>query len=228
MDTTSRSGVRRSLIGTLWALPVFGALLTVSTITHQPSFFTDFPAYAAYVTSGVFLVSHLVASILGAAIGVLGTVALAALLVGHSARSGRVLLGAALSVVGNVINTAVFGVAAFAQPAIGRAYQGGSRDIVAVNADVYGPEVIGTVIVAAVFWIAGAVLLGLSLSGEGGALRVPGLVVAIALPLFYVAGPTVEILQPVAGLAFTIGAVLIARRLPAATSAPVRTDPVAV
>jgi hypothetical protein len=50
----------------LWALPVYGALLAVSTITHQPDYQTDFPAYARYVTTSQFVLSHLVASIGGA------------------------------------------------------------------------------------------------------------------------------------------------------------------
>jgi hypothetical protein len=219
MSTALPSSVRRPLLGAVWALPAFGALLTVSTITHQPSYFADFPAYADYVTTGPFLVSHLGASIVGAAIGIIGTVAAAAVLVGSTPRPGRVLLGTASSVVGHVLNTAVFGVAAFAQPAIGRAYQAGLEGIVDVNSDVYGPPLFGTVIVAALFWIVGAVLIGASVARAGSGLRIPGLVVAVALPVFYLAGPTVEILQPVAGLGFTVAAVLVARRLPTATAA---------
>src|SRR6516225_3866829 len=60
----------------LWALPVWALLLFLGTLTHQPSYQTDFPAYARYVTTTEFLISHLVASILGAAIGILGFIAL--------------------------------------------------------------------------------------------------------------------------------------------------------
>ena len=59
----------------LWALPVWAALLLVSTLTHQPSYQTDFPAYARYITTTPFLISHLGASILGAGIGTLGLIA---------------------------------------------------------------------------------------------------------------------------------------------------------
>ena len=218
------TAVRRHLLGAVWALPVFGALLTVSTITHQPSYFTDFPAYADYVTTGPFLVSHLGASIAGAAIGIIGTVAAAAVVLGRSPRPGRVLLGTALAVVGHVLNTAVFGVAAFAQPAIGRAYQAGVDGVVALNSDVYGPPLFGTVFVAAAFWTAGAVLVGTAVARTDPRLRIPGLVVAVALPVFYVSGPTVEILQPVAGLVFTVAAALIARRLPAVSALAAPTE----
>jgi hypothetical protein len=46
----------------LWAVSVYGALLAVSTMTHQPDYQTDFPAYARYVTTPQFLLIHLVAS----------------------------------------------------------------------------------------------------------------------------------------------------------------------
>jgi mannose/fructose/N-acetylgalactosamine-specific phosphotransferase system component IIC len=61
---------RAARIG-LWLLPAYGFLLGLSTLTHQPPV-ADFDAYARYVTTDVFLVSHLGASILGAALAVLG------------------------------------------------------------------------------------------------------------------------------------------------------------
>jgi len=43
-----------------------------STIRQQPRVQTDFEGYARFVTTGEFLVSHLVASIGGAALAILG------------------------------------------------------------------------------------------------------------------------------------------------------------
>src|SRR5918995_1260196 len=70
---------RAARIG-LWLLPAYGFLLGLSTLTHQPPV-ADFDASARYVTTDVFLVSHLGASILGAALAVLGVVAVTAYLV---------------------------------------------------------------------------------------------------------------------------------------------------
>ncbi len=210
---------RTALTAGLWALPVSGALLTVSTLTHQPSYADDFPAYAAYVTTGTFLVSHLVASILGAALGIVGALSAVALAAGRVRRPRAALAGAALTVTGQVLSTAVFGVAAFAQPAIGRAHRSGVEEAVAWNSDVYGPALFGTVGVALLAWTAGAVLVGRELAAVDSGLRVAGLTYAVSLPLFYVAGPTVEVLQPVAGAAFTVAAVVLARRLPAPATA---------
>jgi hypothetical protein len=70
---------RAARIG-LWLLPAYGLLLGLSTLTHQPPV-ADFDAYARYITTDTFLVSHLGASILGAALAVLGVVAVTAYLV---------------------------------------------------------------------------------------------------------------------------------------------------
>jgi hypothetical protein len=215
-NNDSQDRLRRHLARGLWALPVFGALLTVSNLTHQPYYGDDFAAYADYVTTPWFLTSHLVASIVGAGLGILGTVSLALLLAGRRDRPGRALLGAALSTMAQVLNTAVFGVAAFAQPAIGRAYQSGLEDSVTLNSDVYGPELISTVAVAFLLWTAGAVVVGREIRATGPGLRAAGTTYAVSLPLFYLAGPTVGVLQPFFGAVFTAAAVVIARRLSAA------------
>jgi hypothetical protein len=113
-------------------------LLFLGTLTHQPSYQTDFPSYARYVTTTEFLISHLVASILGAGIGILGFTALFIVLC--KGRTAPLALWALVTgVIGTTLTTAVFGVAAFAQPAIGRAYLSGHMAaVVALNNDVYG------------------------------------------------------------------------------------------
>lgn len=108
----------------LWALPVWAALLCVSTLTEQPNWQTHPADWSRYVTTPEFLASHLIASILGAAIGAVGLVALGAVL----ARRGHPAAGLAAMVTGvlaNVLTASALGVAAFAQPAIGRNYLAG-------------------------------------------------------------------------------------------------------
>ena len=55
----------------IWLLPAFGLLLALSTIRQQPPVQTDFEGYARFVTTGEFLISHLAASIGGAALAIL-------------------------------------------------------------------------------------------------------------------------------------------------------------
>ncbi len=108
---------RAARIG-LWALPLYALLLGLSTVTHQPPV-RDFDAYARYVTTDIFLVSHLGASIFGAGMAILGAIAVTAFLVrGRAARTA--VTGLDLTTITNVFMSATFGSATFAQPGIGR------------------------------------------------------------------------------------------------------------
>ena len=215
MDTVIAGRERALLRAGVWGVPVFTGLLALSTLTHQPDPDSDFAGYADYVTTPVFLASHLGASILGAAIGIVGLVSLGVLVAAEGRRPGRTLLGVALSVVGNVLNTALYGVAAFEQPAAGRAHQAGTAGIEALHTDVYGPELFATAGVALVTWTAGAVLLGTGLRTVPH-LRAPGIALVTALAVFYVGGVPVGFLQPVSGAVAAVAGVVLARRLAAA------------
>ncbi|MDE9366700.1 hypothetical protein PZ938_13885 [Luteipulveratus sp. YIM 133132] len=207
VDRAARAG--------LWLLLAYALLLALGTLTHQPDYAADFDGYARYVTTGGFLAGHLLASIGGAGLGVLGATAACAYLVrGPAPRLA--LAGLTGTVMGNVVTASVFGAAAFAQPAIGRAYLDGAAGVVPLNDDVYGTPLVLTAVVGLLLLAAGAVLLGMSLRRSG--LRGPGLAYAVLLPLFAVAGFTVEVAQPVAAVGLAVAAVLIARRLPAAVT----------
>lgn len=197
----------------VWALPLYALLLAISTITHQPDYTTDFAGYADYVTTDRFLVSHLFASILGSALGVLGAVALGVLLT--SSRAARpAMLGVICTVVGNVLFTAIFAAAAFAQPAIGQAWLDGAHDVAeSVNSDVYGPSLFATFAVGAPLFIAGAILLGIAVRRYDHQLRWLGLGYAVFLPLFAITGFLIDFMQPVMGAALAVTTFLLARRL---------------
>lgn len=200
----------------VWLLPVHALLLAVGTLTHQPDPGTAFDAYARYTTTAPFLAGHLVASIAGAALGALGVVAALAFLVGgRGTRSG--IAGAALLVAGDVVSTAVFGAAAFAQPAIGRAFLRGVADAPAIDADVYGPALVGTAVVGELLLLAGAIAFGVAVARAAGAddaLRRAAVVYAVALPCFLVTGFVLQGVQPVAALVAAGAAAVVALRLP--------------
>ena len=84
----------------LWALPLYGLLTFLSTLTHQPDPTTDFQGYAEYITTETFLAGHLVGSIFGSGVGALGFIALAAYLATTGASAGRTAVATALTVVG--------------------------------------------------------------------------------------------------------------------------------
>jgi len=202
----------------LWLLAAHAVLLAVGTLTHQPDKTPAFDDFARYVTTTPFLASHLVASIGGAALGALGAVAALAFLVrGRSAGPG--VLGAATFVAAQVVTTAVFGAAAFAQPAVGRAHLRGVAGAAAIDADVYGPALFGTAIVGVLLMLVGSIALGVAVARAGErdrALRLAGVVYAVAIPLFLVSGLFVTAAQPVPALVAAGAAVVVARRLPRA------------
>ncbi|MGD9526497.1 hypothetical protein [Pseudonocardia sp.] len=200
-----RTGTVRA---TLWLLPLHAALLALGTLTHQPDPKAAFDAYARYVTTAVFLASHLGASILGAALGVLGVVAAAAYL-----RPGpATYLAVAGTVIGNVVTSAVFGAAAFAQPAVGRAHLRGSPDAAVIDADVYGLPLVATAATGVLLLVVGAIAFGTAVARRG--LRAAGTAYAVLLPVFVVAGFTAQVAQPVAATGLAVAAAVIAARLP--------------
>lgn len=216
MSVSTLAWARRAL----WLLPLHAGLLAVSTVTHQPDPTTDFDGYAEYVTTPAFLASHLVASILGAALGILGAGAALSHLV-HGRAAGRAVLGTALFTVGNVLTTAIFAAAAFAQPAIGRAWLSGESSARAINDDVYGPPLVVTAVVGLLAFVVGAALIGRSVASAP-PLRVAGTVYAVAMPVAALAGFAVPVLQPVAAAVAAVAAVVVARRLPAPAAPQVR------
>ena len=197
----------------VWLLPVYALLLALSTLTHQPDYMTDFAGFAEYVTTGRFLLSHLVASILGAGLGVLGAVALGVLMA--RGRSGTpAMLGVACTVVGNVLFTSIFAAAAFAQPAIGQAWLDGAHAVAeSVNSDVYGAPLFATFAVGAPLFIAGAIFLGVAVVRYDNDLRWWGIGYAVFLPLFVVSGFLFDVIQPVMALFLFVATVMLARRL---------------
>jgi hypothetical protein len=190
----------------IWALSVYGLLLALSTLTHQPDYKTDFPAYARYVTTERFLVSHLGASIAGAGIALIGAAAL--LVLTYRSAPRRATWGFSLWAIAQVSVSSVFGVAAFFQPAIGWAFLNGDRDVaVAVNEDVYGTMLFVTVGVSLVLFIVGAVLLGTGANRVPGWPRWAGIAFWVGVILFAISGFTIEVLQPVAGIVVAVAGV---------------------
>ncbi|HSK48213.1 MAG TPA: hypothetical protein VLA05_09455 [Coriobacteriia bacterium] len=167
----------------LWALPIWTLMLLLGTLTHQPDPQTNFGAWSRYVTTDWFLASHLINSILGAAIGSLGFVGLM-LYLSDTRAAGRATAAMIAGVLGNTITSAAFGAAAFAQPALGRAFLGGDAGAVALYNDVYAVPLFGSVGVGLLLFIAGGVLAGLAVIASGKLPMWAGWVLLLATPLF--------------------------------------------
>lgn len=198
----------------VWLLPTYALLLALSTLTHEPDHSEDFAAWSRYVTTDVFVVSHVGASILGAGLGLVGVVCALVLMLPGPA-PGTALVATALTIVGNVMFTSVFAAAAYAQPAIGRAFLDGMPGAEGLYDDVYAAPLLTAFALGALTFVAGAVLLGRALARTSPRLRLAGWTYGVALVVFLVAGFTVSFLQPVAATVACVAGVLVALRLPA-------------
>jgi hypothetical protein len=177
----------------LWALPAWAVLLFYGTLSHQPPPQTRFAAWARYVATPEFLASHLIGSILGAAIGILGMVALAAFLADHR-RPLAAVWGLVTGVLGNTLVAAIFGIAAFAQPAIGRDYLAGHTT--AAHAMYYaaaqGAWLVATAFTGAALVAASLVIFGVAAARTRPLPRLAGIGVAVGGPLFAVLGVALD------------------------------------
>jgi len=180
-------------------------LLFLGTISHQPPPQTDFPGYARYITTTEFLVSHIVASIAGAATRNLAFVALFVALVRRGGGSGA---------------------AAFAQPAIGRMYLAGqTAQAMALQDDIYGVPLAATAFSAVLLLAVGVVLFGVAVARSRSLPRWAGILLAISGPLFAIVGVALaDVVQSIGAAGLIASTAWIARsaQRPEAVSPPAR------
>jgi hypothetical protein len=189
VDKPGYGSLERAARRGLWALPVWAVLLLVGTITHQPPPQTQLGNWSRYVTTPWFLASHLVASLLGAAIGTVGLVALAICLAGAGRTRGAVW-GMVLGIIANTLVSALFGIAAFAQPAIGRLYLTGHTALARVMYDgaAQGGWLEVTGITGVVLLTASLIVFGVTVARSGSLPRAAGIGLAVGGPLFAIVG----------------------------------------
>ena len=139
--------------------------------------------------------SHLIASILGAAIGIIGMVALAVFLAGRG-RPRAAVWGLVTGVTGSTLVTAVVGIAAFAQPAIGRDYLACDYTTTAAHAMYYaaaqGTWLVATAFTGAALVAASLVIFGVAAARTRPLPRLAGIGLAVGGPLFAVIGAALD------------------------------------
>jgi hypothetical protein len=193
----------------LWALPMWALMLLLSVATKQPDPQLQFGEFARYVTTNQFLTSHLINSILGAAIGSIGFVGLL-LHLSTGRMAGRALAATIAMVSGNTLTAAVFGAAAFAQPALGRAFLAGNGDALALYNDVYAAPLFGTVLLGLLLFIIGGILAGLAVAASGHLPRWAGWLLAVSIPLFVVGSLMAAVLAQVGAIGTLLASLAIA------------------
>jgi|SRR5919112_734127 hypothetical protein len=108
----------------LLGLPLYGALTFYSSINPQPDYNTHLEAWARYVTTNHYVLSHLFSSILGIIFAIFGVFALGAYLA--ASRAGRMgLVAMVITVLGSALLLVVLGVSTFASPEQGQAILAG-------------------------------------------------------------------------------------------------------
>lgn len=193
----------------LWALPVWAALMFLATLTHQPDPQTAFTDFASYVTTRQFLLSHLVGSIAGAAIGSIGVIALMMYLQGSKV-AGKAITGMVGTVAGNTLVTSIFGVAAFAQPAMGRLFLNGQPNALDFYNQVYAVPLFATVSVGLWLFVIGGVFTGIAIARSGCLPRWTGWVYAIAMVGFALSNFLLPVGQSVMSALLFVATIAIA------------------
>lgn len=183
----------------LWLLPVYGLANLIGTLSSQPDYNKNFPGYARYIRTSQFLASHLLASMLGTAIGLLGFIALFVYLA-RTRRAGFAASALAATVVGNIYLVAMFGVAAFAQRAIGKAYLAGHHDVVSLNSSVYGTPANVTVAVGLGLFFIGLVLYAVAMRASPSLPKSAGVLLTLWLPIFAIGSVTGDPLDKVGSI----------------------------
>jgi len=178
----------RALRWAVWLVPLHALLLMWGTWKRQPSPSTQFAEWAEFVTTDGFLWSHLVASISGQTVSMVGVTALTVLAVSRGAPMSPAAGGLVLHLVGSGLMLSGFGVAAFAQPAIGNLHERQPAVAEQLYNEVYGPAAFVVLLTGLVLFSFSTIPTGTALGASDGVPRWAGRLYAVAGPVFGVVG----------------------------------------
>ena len=203
-NTATTNWIRVGLL----ALPVYGILTAWSSLDSQPDQVKDPEAWARYVSTTSYMVSHLIGSTGGTILALFGVFALGAYLA--TSRAGRLGLAAivvaaaghALLLVPSVIST-------FAAPAIGEAYLAGMEGV--IKGVEFHPAMTVTYLLGILLAFVGNVLLGVAVWRSGTLPKWAGALWVVSVLVFYVLGAVLGIFTTGASLPTQpVGAFLMA------------------
>jgi hypothetical protein len=150
----------------LLGLPLYGVLSFFSSLNPQPDPNTHYDAWARYVTTDFYVLTHLFASDLGLILAIFGTFALGAYLA--RSRVGRMgLVAMAITVFGSLLFLMVGGVSTFSSPEQGQMHlQGieGYREMPTILAQT---AMMATFGVSFLLMLVGNALLGVAIWRSG-------------------------------------------------------------
>jgi hypothetical protein len=155
------------------------------------------------------LYSHLINSILGAAIGSVGVIGLM-LYLQDTKVAGKAITGMVATVTANILASSIFGVAAFAQPAMGRAFLAGQENTLDLYNDMYAAPLFLTALVFVLLFIVGGIFTGIAITASGHWLRWTGWVYAITTTGFVLSNFLFPVGQSVTSALLFVATVVIA------------------
>ncbi len=203
-NTTTTNWIRAGLL----ALPIYGLLTAWSSLGAQPDQVKEPEAWARYVSTPGYLVSHVIGSTGGTILAIFGVFALGAYLA--TSRAGRLGLAAmvvaaaghALLLVPSVIST-------FVTPAIGEAYLSGMEDV--IKAVEFHPAMMVIYLLGILLAFVGNVLLGVAVFRSGTLPKGAGAIWVVSVLVFYALGAVLGIFITGASLPTQpLGALLMA------------------
>lgn len=194
----------------IWLIVVSGLLTGWATLEHQPDPTTRFEDWSAFVTTDKFLATHLLGSILGQGLYLAGTAALAVAAYQATSRRRSAAAGFAVTALGTSGLLAGFGLAAFAQPAVGRLTLDGQAEQGRLLYDqLYGPGTIAVLVVSGLLYATGSVVLARAVAAIPGVPRWAAVAFGASGPLIAVLGVLLGFLQTVGTIALVAATVRI-------------------
>jgi hypothetical protein len=200
----------------LLTIPISGLLTAWATLTSQPNPSTEFEAWAHFVTTTYFMLTHLLGTVLGIILLIFGVIALGSYLAREGGRLGLVAI--VVTIASNMLFLPIAGWAAFGEPAIGRAYLAGIEEAKEINP---GIDFMVIFLLSIVLALVGNVLLGLAIWRSRTLPKWSGVIWMAWAVMFYAAGVLFGLLflgsspptQPVGSLLLAVSGGLIVWRV---------------
>jgi hypothetical protein len=155
-----------------------------ASLDPQPDQVKHPEAWARFVSSNHYILTHVIGSIGGAVLAILGVFALGAYLA--NSRAGRLgLVALVVTVVGQAVGLVIGGISTFATPAIGQAFLSGFKDVMQIQ---FSPVMSVIFALAILLMIVGNVLLGVAVWRSGTLPKWAGAIWLASVLLFYILG----------------------------------------
>ncbi|MHA6668399.1 hypothetical protein ACX3O0_05970 [Homoserinimonas sp. A447] len=172
------------VVSGLLALPAYGVLTAWSSLHPQPDQTTDPGAWAQFVSTDSYLVSHLLGSTGGTILAILGFFALGVYLARSRVR-GLALTAMILTVAGQALLLIPAAISTFVTPAIGQLYLNGVTDVMQLQ---FPDSMTVAFMVGLLLAFVGNILFGVAMLRSRTVAKSAGAVWMIGTVTFYVLG----------------------------------------